>query len=153
MSSDMRGEAPAITEDSDLSLIIKELYKGRVGRNQKTSDFCVGGALCHYFLRYDSQWAKMRKPSFPFSDQLFADLEWIVRDYGSERVNEYYFGDNGGVDNEDGYWDAGDVEDREVEFTDTLEYYADAIVNANDAGEYDDAWVHVDMFLKEFEID
>jgi hypothetical protein len=23
----------------------------------------------------------------------------------------------------------------------------------NDAGEYEDAWIHVDMFLKEFEID
>ena len=148
MSSEMIGEPPAITEDSDLALIIKELYKSRVGRNQKTSDFCVGGALCHYFLRYDSKWAEMRKPSFPFSDQLFADLEWIVKDFGSERINKYYFGDI-----EDEYWDAGDVEDREVEFADTLLYYADAIINANDTGEYEDAWVHVDMFLKEFEID
>ena len=148
MSSDMRGEVPAVTEDSDLALVIKELYKGRIGRVQKTSDFCVGGALCHYFLRYDSEWSKMQKPSFPFRDQLISDLEWIVRDFGSERINVYYFGDI-----EDEHWDAGDVEDREAEFDDTLAYYADAILNANDDGVYEDAWIHVDMFLKEFEID
>ena len=34
MSSEMIGEPPAITEDSDLALIIRELYKGSVGRNQ-----------------------------------------------------------------------------------------------------------------------
>ena len=139
MSSDMRGEAPAVTEDSDLALVIRELYKGRVGRNQKTSDFCVGGALCHYFLRYDNEWSKMQKPSFPFPDQIVNDLEWIVRDFGSDRIQQYYFND--------------DDEDREEEFTETLDYYADAIIGANDLGEYDDAWVHVDMFLKEFEID
>ena len=139
MSSEMIGEPPAITEDSDLALIIRELYKGRVGRNQKTSDFCVGGALCHYFLRYDNEWSRMQKPSFPFPDQIVNDLEWIVRDFGSDRIQEYYFNDY--------------AEDREEEFTETLDYYADAIIGANDLGEYDDAWVHVDMFLKEFEID
>ena len=139
MSSEMIGEPPAITEDSDLALIIRELYKGRVGKNQKTSDFCVGGALCHYFLRYDNEWGKMNKPSFPFPDQIVNDLEWIVRDFGSDRIQQYYFND--------------DDEDREEEFTETLDYYADAIIGANDLGEYDDAWVHVDMFLKEFEID
>ena len=139
MSSEMIGEPPAITEDSDLALIIRELYKGRVGRNQKTSDFCVGGALCHYFLRYDNEWSKMNKPSFPFPDQIVNDLEWIVRDFGSDRIQQYYLND--------------DDEDREEEFTETLDYYADAIIGANDLGEYDDAWVHVDMFLKEFEID
>ena len=140
MSSDMRGEAPAITEDSDLVAIIRELYKGRVGRNQKTSDFCVGGALCHYFLRYDNEWSKMQKPSFPFPDQIVNDLEWIVRDFGSERIQNYYFNDDGD-------------DEGEEEFADTLDYYADAIITANDLGEYDDAWIHVDMFLKEFEID
>ena len=140
MSSDMRGEAPAITEDSDLVAIIRELYKGRVGRNQKTSDFCVGGALCHYFLRYDNEWSKMQKPSFPFPDQIVNDLEWIVRDFGSDRIQEYYFNDDGD-------------DEGEEEFTETLDYYADAITDANDLGEYDDAWIHVDMFLKEFEID
>ena len=139
MSSEMIGEPPAITEDSDLALIIRELYKGRVGRNQKTSDFCVGGALCHYFLRYDNEWSRMQKPSFPFPDQIVNDLEWIVRDFGSDRIQQYYFND--------------DDEDREEEFTETLDYYADAIIGANDLGEYDDAWIHVDMFLKEFEID
>ena len=139
MSSEMIGEPPAITEDSDLALIIRELYKGRVGRNQKTSDFCVGGALCHYFLRYDNEWSRMQKPSFPFPDQIVDDLEWIVRDFGSDRIQQYYFND--------------DDEDREEEFTETLDYYADAIIGANDLGEYDDAWIHVDMFLKEFEID
>jgi len=140
MSSDMRGEAPAVTEDSDLALVIRELYKGRVGRNQKTSDFCVGGALCHYFLRYDNEWSKMQKPSFPFPDQIVNDLEWIVRDFGSERIQNYYFNDDGD-------------DEGEEEFADTLDYYADAIITANDLGEYDDAWIHVDMFLKEFEID
>jgi len=139
MSSEMIGEPPAITEDSDLALIIRELYKGRVGKNQKTSDFCVGGALCHYFLRYDNEWSRMQKPSFPFPDQIVNDLEWIVRDFGSDRIQQYYFND--------------DDEDREEEFTETLDYYADAIIGANDLGEYDDAWIHVDMFLKEFEID
>ena len=140
MSSDMRGEAPAVTEDSDLALVIRELYKGRVGRNQKTSDFCVGGALCHYFLRYDNEWSKMQKPSFPFPDQIVNDLEWIVRDFGSERIQNYYFNDDGD-------------DEGEEEFADTLDYYADAIITANDLGEYDDAWIHVDMFVKEFEID
>ena len=139
MSSEMIGEPPAITEDSDLALIIRELYKGRVGRNQKTSDFCVGGALCHYFLRYDNEWSRMQKPSFPFPAQIVNDLEWIVRDFCSDRIQQYYFND--------------DDEDREEEFTETLDYYADAIIGANDLGEYDDAWVQVDMFLKEFEID
>ena len=139
MSSEMSGEPPAITEDSDLALIIRELYKGRVGKNQKTSDFCVGGALCHYFLRYDNEWSRMQKPSFPFPDQIANDLEWIVRDFGSDRIQQYYFND--------------DDEDREEEFTETLDYYADAIIGANDLGEYEDAWIHVDMFLKEFEID
>jgi len=139
MSSEMIGEPPAITEDSDLSSIIRELYKGRIGRNQKTSDFCVGGALCHYFLRYDNEWSRMQKPSFPFPDQIVNDLEWIVRDFGSDRIQQYYFNDDG--------------DDREEEFTETLDYYADAIIGANDLGEYDDAWIHVDMFLKEFEID
>ena len=140
MSSDMRGEAPAVTEDSDLVAIIRELYKGRVGRNQKTSDFCVGGALCHYFLRYDNEWSRMQKPPFPFPDQMVHDLEWIVRDFGSDRIQEYYFNDDGD-------------DEGEEEFTETLDYYADAITDANDLGEYDDAWIHVDMFLKEFEID
>ena len=81
----------------------------------------------------------MNKPSFPFPDQIVNDLEWIVRDFGSDRIQQYYFND--------------DDEDREEEFTETLDYYADAIIGANDLGEYDDAWVHVDMFLKEFEID
>ena len=58
MSSEMVGEEPAVTEDSDLADIIRELYRGRVGRNQKTHNFCVGGALCHYFLRYEDDWNK-----------------------------------------------------------------------------------------------
>ena len=82
MSSEMMGEEPAITEDSDLVDIIRELYRGRVGRNQKTSDFCVGGALCHYFLRDEADWIK-RQP-FPFPDSLAYDLDWIVRDRASE---------------------------------------------------------------------
>ena len=149
MSSDMRGEAPAITEDSDLALVIRELYKGRVGRNQKTSDFCVGGALCHYFLRYDDEWKSMRRESFPFPDTLAYDLDRIVRDFGSERIQEYYFGDSWLEDP----LDVGDVQDREDELDHALRYYSNAIINANDAGDYGDAWIHVDMFLKEFEID
>ena len=94
MSSEMIGEPPAITEDSDLALIIRELYKGRVGKNQKTSDFCVGGALCHYFLRYANEWSRMQHPSFPFPDQIVNDLEWIVRDFGSDRIQQYYFNDD-----------------------------------------------------------
>ena len=35
MSSEMIGEPPAITEDSDLALIIRELYKGRVGKTKR----------------------------------------------------------------------------------------------------------------------
>ncbi len=151
MSSDMRGEAPAVTEDSDLALVIRELYKGRVGRNQKTSDFCVGGALCHYFLRYDNEWKGMRRESFPFPDSLAYDLDWVVRDFGSERIQEYYFGDSWIEDVS--LFDVGDVEDRDSELGHALRYYANAMINANDAGDYDDAWVHVDMFLKEFEID
>ena len=126
MSSEMIGEPPAITEDSDLSSIIRELYKGRIGRNQKTSDFCVGGALCHYFLRYEHDW---HKKSFPFSEQLTHSLLYIVQ-----------------------HWGHG-TELNVIELYDTCAYYADALLNANDTGEYDDAWIHVDMFLKEFEID
>jgi len=66
MSSEMMGEEPAITEDSDLVDIIRELYRGRVGRNQKTSDFCVGGALCHYFLRDEADWQIIKRQPFPF---------------------------------------------------------------------------------------
>ena len=129
MSSDMIGEAPRITEDSDLSLIIRELYNGRVGKNQKTSDFCVGGALCHYFLRYEHDW---HKKSFPFSDQLTTSLMYIAENWGHPTVGPEY--------------DVGDLYD-------TCCYYSDAILNANDTGEYYDAWIHVDMFLKEFGID
>ena len=127
MSSEMIGEPPAITEDSDLASIIRELYRGKVGRNQKTSDFCVGGALCHYFLRYEEDW---NKKSFPFADQLTNNLMCIIQHQGKVPEDT----------------DIGDLYD-------ICEYYAEATVNANDAGDYDDAWIHVDMFLKEFEID
>ena len=127
MSSDMRGEAPAITEDSDLADIIRELYRGRVGRRQKTSDFCVGGALSHYFLRYEEDW---NKKSFPFADQLTNNLMCIIQHQGKAPEG----------------MDVGDLYDA-------CEYYAEAIVNANDDGIYEDAWIHVDMFLKEFGID
>jgi len=149
MSSEMIGEEPAITEDSDLADIIRELYGNKVGRNQRVSDFCVGGALCHYFLYHEDEWRAMMRASFPFPDSLAYDLEWIVRDHASERVQEYYFGDSWIED----YSDVGDVQDREDELEHTLRYYSNAIINANDAGDYADAWVHVDMFLKEFEID
>ena len=135
MSSEMIGEPPAITEDSDLADIIRELYRGRVGRNQKTSDFCVGGALCHYFLRWEEEWRSMRKGTFPFADSLAYDLEWIIRDHAPELIQELF-----------------DVAD-EQELEHTLHYYANAMINANDDGDYDDAWIHVDMFLKEFGID
>ena len=148
MSRDMIGEPPAITEDSDLSLIIKELYKSRVGSTQKPSDFCVGGALCHHFLKDEADWQIVRRQPFPFPDQLAYDLDWIVRDRGSERIQEYYFGDSWLEDP----LDVGDVQDREDELEHTLRYYSNAIINANDAGDYGDAWIHVDMFLKEFEI-
>ena len=46
-----------------------------------------------------------------------------------------------------------EVYDREQQLEHTLFYYANAIINANDDGDYDDAWIHVDMFLKEFDID
>ena len=127
MSSEMIGEPPAITEDSDLVSTIRELYRGKVGRNQKTSDFCVGGALCHYFLRYEEDW---NKKSFPFADQLTNNLMCIIQHQGKVPEDT----------------DIGDLYD-------ICEYYAEATVNANDAGDYDDAWIHVDMFLKEFGID
>jgi len=149
MSSEMMGEEPAITEDSDLVDIIRELYRGRVGRNQKTSDFCVGGALCHYFLRDEADWQIIKRQPFPFPDSLAYDLDWIVGERASERVQEYYLGDSWLEDPHD----VGDVQDREDELDHILCYYANAIINANDAGDYGDAWVHVDMFLKEFEID
>ena len=126
MSSEMIGEEPAITEDSNLASIIRELYRGKVGRNQKTSDFCVGGALCHYFLRYEEDW---NKKSFPFADQLTNNLMCIIQHQGKVPEDT----------------DIGDLYD-------ICEYYAEATVNANDAGDYDDAWIHVDMFLKEFDI-
>ena len=140
MSSEMIGEPPAITEDSDLADIIRELYRGRVGRNQKTSDYCVGGALCHYFLRWEDDWRNMRKGTFPFADSLAYDLEWIIRDHAPELIQELFF-------------DVADEYDKEQELEHTLSYYANAMINANDAGDYDDAWIHVDMFLKEFGID
>ena len=127
MSSEMIGEPPAITEDSDLADIIRELYRGRVGRNQNTSDFCVGGALCHYFLRYEEDW---NKKSFPFADQLTNNLMYIIQCQGKVPEDT----------------DIGDLYN-------TCEYYAEAIVNANDDGVPEDAWIHVDMFLKEFGID
>ena len=133
MSSDMRGEAPAITEDSDLALIIRELYRGRVGRNQKTHNFCVGGALCHYFLRYEDDW---NKKSFPFPDQLASNLRYIIEQHGEMNA----------------VFEEADALDME-EIRETCNYYAEVIVNANDSGDYDDAWIHVDMFLKEFGID
>jgi len=127
MSSDMRGEPPAVTEDSDLVDIIRKTYSGRVGRRQKTSDFCVGGALSHYFLRYEDDW---NKKSFPFADQLTNNLMCIIQHQGKTPEG----------------MDIGDLYD-------SCEYYAEAIVNANDDGIYDDAWIHVDMFLEEFGID
>lgn len=127
MSSEMIGEKPKITEDSDLAVIIRELYRGRVGRRQKNSDFCVGGALSHYFLRYEEDW---NKKNFPFADQLTNNLMRIIEHQGKTPE---------GVD-------IGDVYD-------SCEYYAEAMVNANDDGTFDDAWIHVDMFLKEFGID
>ena len=149
MSSEMIGEEPAVTEDSDLADIIRELYAGRIGRIHALADFCVGGALCHHFLKDEADWQKIMRQPFPFPDQLAYDLDWIVRDRGSERIQEYYFGDSWVEDPHD----VGDVQDREDELNNALRYYADAIINANDAGDYDDAWIHADMYLKEFEID
>ena len=149
MSSEMIGEEPVVTEDSDLSSIIRELYAGRIGRIHALADFCVGGALCHHFLKDEADWQIIKRQAFPFPDQLAYDLDWIVRDRASERIQEYYFGDSWIEDP----LDVGDVEDRDNELEHTLRYYANAMINANDAGDYDDAWVHVDMFLKEFEID
>ena len=157
MSSEMIGEEPAVTEDSDLSSIIRELYAGRIGRIHALADFCVGGALCHHFLKDEADWKIIKRQAFPFPDQLAYDLDWIVRDRASEDVQQHYFGDPySEAWTKDPYhykWDAGDVEDRDDELEHTLRYYANAMINANDAGDYDDAWVHVDMFLKEFEID
>ena len=101
MSSEMIGEPPAITEDSDLADVIKELYRGRVGRNHKTSDYRVGGALCHYFLRWEEEWRSMRIGTFPFADTLAYDLEWIIRDHAPEPIQEHYF-------------DVADVHDRDA---------------------------------------
>ena len=126
MSNEIIGEPPAITEDSDLADVIRELYRGRVGRNHKTSDYCVGGALCHYFLRYEEDW---NKKSFPFASQLTNSLVYIIERQGVVPQS----------------MDVGDVYN-------ISEYYAEAIVNANDDGIYEDAWIHVDAFLKEFGI-
>ena len=140
MSSDMRGEAPAVTEDSDLVDIIRETYRGRIGNNHKTADYCVGGAVCHYF---SEPFHDLHK--FPFVDHLREELVYIVEQHGNTALSNY------DLLHPDA--DVGDSEDLRVEITDTCNYYASAIINANDGGEYDDAWIHVDMFIKEFGID
>ena len=134
MSSEMIGEEPAVTEDSDLVDIIRELYRGKIGRNHKTAEYCVGGALCHYF----SKEYKLQEPytKFPFVDHLTEELMYIIEQHGE--MNAVF-----------AEADALDVQ----EINDACNYYASAIINANDSGDYDDAWIHVDMFLKEFGID
>lgn len=149
MSSDMRGEAPAVTEDSDLHSIIKETYRGQISRTYNGSTMCVGGALCHFFLKDEPDWKIINRGGHPFPDSLAYDLEWIIRDYASDDIREHYFGDSWLEDP----LDVGDVQDREDELAYILRYYSNAIINANDAADYGDAWVHVDMFLKEFQID
>ena len=134
MSSEMIGEEPAVTEDSDLVDIIRELYRGKIGRNRKTAEYCVGGALCHSF----SKEHKLQEPytKFPFVDHLTEELMYIIEQHGE--MNAVF-----------AEADALDVQ----EINDACNYYASAIINANDSGNYDDAWIHVDMFLKEFGID
>jgi len=139
MSSEMIGEPPAITEDSDLVDVIRKTYSGKVGRNHKTAEYCVGGALCHYFA--DEPF----NTHFPFVDNLTEELMYIVEQHGNTALSNY------DLVHPDA--DVGDFEDLRAETRDTCNYYASAIINANDGGDYEDAWIHVDMFLKEFGID
>ena len=130
MSSEMIGEKPKITEDSDLVDIIRKTYSGKVGRNHKTSEYCVGGALCHYFA--DEPF----NTHFPFVDNLTEELINIIERRGKM----------------DAVLAEADVLDME-EMRETCNYYAGAMINANDSGDYEDAWIHVGMFLEEFGID
>ena len=123
---------PAVTEDSGTALIIRDLYKHKItrsGRRNPSDKFCVGGALCSYFdkhIDWDKTSAGLRQ-GFPHTDTLADALEQII-------LNATTPADNPTVKRND------------------CVYYASAIIEENDTGNYDKAWEIVEEFCEEYSL-
>jgi len=124
--------APAVTEDSDTAVIIRDLYKHRIVRNggrYPYDKFCVGGALCNYFDEY-IDWGKTSaglRQAFPHTDTLADALEQII-------LNVTTPADNPTVKRND------------------CKYYASALIEENDTANYDKAWELVEEFCEEYSL-
>ena len=116
---------PAVTEDSDTAVIIRELYKHKIGRsgsNALDDRMCVGGALCNYFDKY-IDWGKTSaglRQGFPHTDTLTDALWQIVKSPRALKSD--------------------------------CRYYATALIEENDAGNYDKAWELVEEFCEEYSL-
>ena len=123
---------PAVTVDSDTAVIIRYLYRGKIIRNggrYPYDKFCVGGALCNYFDKYidwDKTSAGLRQ-GFPHTDTLTDALEQII-------LNATAPADNPTVKRND------------------CKYYASALIEENDTGNYDKAWELVEEFCEEYSL-
>ena len=120
---------PAVTEDSDTALIIKELYKNKVVRSNGRSDqLCVGGAVCKYF-EDDINWEFTPtgiRQGFPHSDTLARALEQIIDKYSPEFKDSWVLND--------------------------CKYYASALIEENDTGDFNKAWELVEEFCEEYSL-
>ena len=123
---------PAVTEDSDTALLIRDLYKHRIarsGRNAVLDDrICVGGALCNYFDEH-IDWSKTSaglRQGFPHTDTLTDALWQIVLN-------------------------ATTPAEKTVTRSD-CKYYASALIEENDTGNYDKAWEIVEEFCEEYSL-
>ena len=125
--------APAVTEDSDTAVIIRDLYKHRIARSSRNAKIdgrlCIGGALCDYFdehIDWDKTSAGLRQ-GFPHTDTLADALEQII-------LSATTPADNPTVKRND------------------CVYYASALIEENDTGNYDKAWEIVEEFFEEYSL-
>ena len=122
---------PAVTEDSDTALLIRDLYKNKITRSGSNpiDRFCVGGALCNYFDKY-IDWSKTSaglRQGFPHTDTLADALEQIIANATGPAVSPT-------VKRNDGM------------------YYASALIEENDTANYDRAWELVEEFCEEYSL-
>ena len=131
-------EDRAVTEDSPLIDRVKHFSTERgyrIGRNNKSADMCVGGVLCKYLdLSHHIDWTDLnlvKPPEFPYSGTLTDVMFELLRD---ELIEENL---------PSGFWD---------DVYDTCDFYANAVINANDEGAINDAWLILGEFSDEFSL-
>lgn len=95
---------------------IKNLYGGQIRRASRNDyGYCVGGALCDYMDTYldDEGWNNLTsgQQKFPYTDDLVRAFHSINKNWGRGHIDTWL-----------------------------LTYYADAMQNHNDMGDFDKAW-------------